>query len=160
VHILNSYENGFCPEMKETNIIEKSADGAIWYPAMITSLIVGKRTKKYSGRFTSHIPDQNNTRHSLRTELRVARTIGIVVGCFTVCWLPFTVIYILQAFRTCPIDQCVPGWLFTIAFWLGYANSAVNPLLYAAVSRDFRSAFRKFLSGKNSSSSYMFNSNH
>ena len=96
VHILNSYGNGFYPEMEEPNIIEKSADSAIWYPAIITSLLVGKRTKKYSDRFTSHISDQNNTRHSLRTELRVARTIGIVVGCFTVCWLPFTVIYILQ----------------------------------------------------------------
>lgn len=57
---------------------------------------------------------------------------------------------VFQAFKTCPIDECVPGWLFTIAFWLGYANSAVNPLLYAAVSRDFRLAFRKFLTGKTS----------
>ncbi|KAE9554887.1 hypothetical protein FO519_001915 [Halicephalobus sp. NKZ332] len=160
VQILNSYGNGFYPEMKETNIIEKTAHSTIWYPAILTSLLVGRRSKKYSDRFTINHSDQNSNRHSLRTELRVARTIGIVVGCFTVCWLPFTVIYILQAFRTCPIDQCVPGWMFTIAFWLGYANSAVNPLLYAAVSRDFRSAFRKFLTGKNSVSLYRFNSNH
>ena len=96
VQILNPYGNGFYPEMNETNIIEKSADSAIWYPAVLTSLLVGKRTKKYSDRYAPHTPDQNNSRHSIRTELRVARTIGIVVGCFTVCWLPFTVIYILQ----------------------------------------------------------------
>jgi hypothetical protein len=31
-----------------------------------------------------------------RSEARVMRTTGLVVGCFTFCWLPFTIVYVLQ----------------------------------------------------------------
>uniref|UniRef100_A0A0N4ZBZ8 G_PROTEIN_RECEP_F1_2 domain-containing protein n=1 Tax=Parastrongyloides trichosuri TaxID=131310 RepID=A0A0N4ZBZ8_PARTI len=82
------------------------------------------------------------------TEYRVARTIVIVVGCFVICWIPFTIVYLSEAFESCSNNKCVPQWLFTLTFWLGYANSAVNPLLYSAFSRDFSAAFKKVLFGK------------
>ena len=33
---------------------------------------------------------------------------------------------------------CGSASLYTLTFWLAYANSALNPILYAACSRDFR----------------------
>ncbi|CAJ0937016.1 unnamed protein product, partial [Mesorhabditis belari] len=94
----------------------------------------------------------SRARFSMRTELRVARTTAVVVGAFVICWFPFTTIYVLQAYEMCPMStECVPQWVFLISFWLGYSNSAVNPLLYAAFSRDFRAAFRKVLLRKQSS---------
>lgn len=92
--------------------IEKSAmNQSVWFPAIVTTLIAGKNTNKNGINCKSS--KQNNlffypvfqqhqqfTRSSaLRTELRVARTIGIVVGCFIVCWLPFTIIYVLQVIQ-------------------------------------------------------------
>lgn len=92
--------------------IEKSAvDQSVWYPAVVTTLMAGnsdvngnsrKSTKQSNSLFLYPVlhHHQQLTRSSvLRTELRVARTIGVVVGCFTACWLPFTIIYVLQVIK-------------------------------------------------------------
>lgn len=38
-----------------------------------------------------------------------------------------------------------PGWVITLVFWVGYFNSALNPLIYAYFNREFRVAFKKTL---------------
>lgn len=43
-------------------------------------------------------------------------------------------------------DTCKSGSLVIAAvFWVGYFNSALNPLIYAYFNREFRAAFRKTL---------------
>jgi hypothetical protein len=56
--------------------------------------------KKNSERLLIYPMLKELSKFNLRTELRVARTIGVVVGCFTICWLPFSIIYILQVLKT------------------------------------------------------------
>lgn len=40
---------------------------------------------------------------------------------------------------TCATPKVVVG----ILFWIGYFNSALNPVIYAYFNKDFRSAFKK-----------------
>lgn len=43
-------------------------------------------------------------------------------------------------------DTCECGDIVVaVVFWIGYFNSALNPLIYAYFNRDFRAAFRKTL---------------
>ncbi|KAJ8026175.1 Alpha-1A adrenergic receptor [Holothuria leucospilota] len=74
-------------------------------------------------------------------EKKVAKTLGIVVGAFILCWFPFFFLLPL----ICP-DCNIPPGFFTFAFWLGYCNSFVNPIIYGASNRTFRRAFRGILS--------------
>jgi len=76
-----------------------------------------------------------------RMETKAAKTIGIIVGCFVLCWLPFFTIYITRA----ACVDCVPDLLFSVFFWLGYCNSAINPVIYGLFSREFRAAFKKII---------------
>ncbi|GBP90196.1 Octopamine receptor Oamb [Eumeta japonica] len=69
-----------------------------------------------------------------RMETKAAKTLGIIVGGFVCCWLPFFSVYVARAFCA----ECVPPLLFSVLFWLGYCNSAINPLIYALFSKDFR----------------------
>lgn len=76
-----------------------------------------------------------------RMETKAAKTLAIIVGLFILCWLPFFTMYLVRAF----CDQCIPPLLFSILFWLGYCNSAVNPMIYALFSKDFRFAFKRII---------------
>ncbi|OXB62746.1 hypothetical protein ASZ78_010813 [Callipepla squamata] len=73
-------------------------------------------------------------------EHRALKTLGIIMGTFTLCWLPFFVANIIKVF----CRPLVPDQLFLFLNWLGYVNSAFNPIIYCR-SPDFRSAFRKLL---------------
>lgn len=72
-------------------------------------------------------------------ETKAAKTVGIIVGGFIICWLPFFTAYLIRAFCN---DTCVPSILMSIFTWLGYCNSAINPVIYGLFSRDFRRAFK------------------
>ena len=77
-----------------------------------------------------------------RREAKAAKTLAIIVGAFIVCWLPFFTIYLIGAF----CEDCVNSLVFSVFFWLGYCNSALNPCIYALFARDFRSAFQRLVS--------------
>nr|XP_003412456.1 beta-3 adrenergic receptor [Loxodonta africana] len=74
-------------------------------------------------------------------EHRALRTLGLIMGTFTLCWLPFFVANVVRAIGG---PTLVPSPAFLALNWLGFANSAFNPLIYCR-SPDFRGAFRRLL---------------
>ncbi|XP_014662992.1 PREDICTED: alpha-1A adrenergic receptor-like [Priapulus caudatus] len=96
-----------------------------------------------------NVADENLKKASVMSKLakfakqkKAAKTLGIVVGIFILCWLPFFLILpIGEIFSKCKI----PELIFKIFFWLGYCNSCLNPVIYACSSREFQRAFRRIL---------------
>ncbi|XP_076362516.1 putative G-protein coupled receptor No18 [Tachypleus tridentatus] len=82
---------------------------------------------------------------SLSKERRAARVLGIVMGVFVLCWLPFFLMYVILPFC---IDCTISTRVVTFITWLGYVNSALNPVIYTVFNPDFRKAFQRLLSSK------------
>lgn len=79
---------------------------------------------------------------SLSKERRAAQVLGIIMGVFILCWVPFFLVYIILPF--CP-SCCLSNVIIDILTWLGYINSALNPIIYTIFNLDFRRAFKKLL---------------
>ncbi|XP_068412729.1 D(4) dopamine receptor [Eschrichtius robustus] len=75
-------------------------------------------------------------------ERKAMRVLPVVVGAFLLCWTPFFVVHISRAL--CP-TCAVPPRLVSAVTWLGYVNSALNPVIYTIFNAEFRTVFRKAL---------------
>ncbi|KAJ8336242.1 hypothetical protein SKAU_G00395850, partial [Synaphobranchus kaupii] len=80
-----------------------------------------------------------------KREQKAARTLGVIVGAFTFCWLPFFLLSAARPFVCGAAHGCLPLRLERTLLWLGYANSLLNPLIYAAFNRDLRATYWNLL---------------
>lgn len=94
--------------------------------------------------------EKEKKRIARKKERRATLILGLIMGSFIACWFPFFFLYSISP--VCPICElspdsacCVRGWGFTFAFWLGYSNSALNPVIYTIFNKDFRRAFKRIL---------------
>ncbi|XP_069962224.1 octopamine receptor beta-2R [Bactrocera oleae] len=88
-----------------------------------------------------HTPTKDKHLIKMKREHKAARTLGIIMGTFIVCWLPFFLWYTITSL----CDLTAPDIVVAILFWIGYFNSTLNPLIYAYFNREFREAFRNTL---------------
>ncbi|KAA0199768.1 5-hydroxytryptamine receptor 1 [Fasciolopsis buskii] len=86
---------------------------------------------------------------SMKAEMKAIKTIGLLLGCFMICWLPFFLAYLIRAI--CQQYCRYPIWLMNMLTWVGYANSAANPVLYTFLQKDFRAAVCVMLKGQSQS---------
>uniref|UniRef100_A0A8C9SP33 5-hydroxytryptamine receptor 7 n=1 Tax=Scleropages formosus TaxID=113540 RepID=A0A8C9SP33_SCLFO len=90
-------------------------------------------------------PDRRNI-SVFKQEQKAARTLGMIVGAFTFCWLPFFVLSAARPFICGVTCSCMPLRLERTLLWLGYTNSLLNPLIYAFFNRDLRTTFWNLVS--------------
>ncbi|KAG8509571.1 5-hydroxytryptamine receptor 5B, partial [Galemys pyrenaicus] len=71
-------------------------------------------------------------------EKRAAVMVGILIGVFVLCWIPFFLAELISPLCACSLP---PIWK-SIFLWLGYSNSFFNPLIYTAFNKNYNNAFR------------------
>lgn len=113
------------------------------------------RLQSFSGRKSTAAligtPSHNKRiRFQLAKERKASTTLGIIMTAFTVCWLPFFVLALVRPFLQEQQQDSIRS-LSSLFLWLGYANSLLNPIIYATLNRDFRKPFQQILFFKCSS---------
>lgn len=89
---------------------------------------------------TSESSTQEGARRARKS---VIRMLVVVVVLFTVCWLPYHVMMMYDNFggkMTGTVFQ-----LIMFGFWLSFANSCCNPIVYAVLNRNYRKEFGRLL---------------
>nr|XP_015214128.1 PREDICTED: 5-hydroxytryptamine receptor 5B-like isoform X3 [Lepisosteus oculatus] len=85
-------------------------------------------------------PDGESWRE--QKERKAALMVGILIGVFVLCWIPFFITELVGPLCSCSVP---PTWK-SIFLWLGYSNSFFNPLIYTAFNKNYNNAFRNLFS--------------
>ncbi|NWI62626.1 DRD1C protein, partial [Todus mexicanus] len=98
---------------------------------------------------SSDCPHEASLRNSFKKETKVLKTLSIIMGVFVFCWLPFFVLNCVVPFCNLDLHEpgelpCVSETVFKVFVWFGWANSSLNPIIYA-FNAEFRRAFATIL---------------
>ncbi|KAG1667020.1 5-hydroxytryptamine receptor 1 [Nymphon striatum] len=105
----------------------------------------GKRSK-LRDKFSTYTKKSNQVKKRKRNisnikDRKASVTLGIIMSVFTICWLPFFLVALIG-----PLANIIfPDIVHSIFLWLGYANSMLNPVIYATFHKDFRKPFKEIL---------------
>ncbi|XP_063003402.1 kiSS-1 receptor [Elgaria multicarinata webbii] len=73
---------------------------------------------------------------------KISRMVAIIVALFAICWGPMQLLILLQAFSS---GFQRNYYTYKVKIWahcMSYANSSVNPIVYAFMGANFQKAFR------------------
>ncbi|KAK7471533.1 hypothetical protein BaRGS_00035813 [Batillaria attramentaria] len=93
-----------------------------------------------------HVGPNKKSKEKKKSHRRVTRLVLTVISVYVSCWLPYWVFQVDIVFGTADPNAALKLWkiiLFNGFTVLTFANSMLNPLLYAFLSDNFRKSFMK-----------------
>lgn len=108
----------------------------------ICMLIVYWRIWREASKHVKHLRSSANGIHEIPSDWKSVQVVLIILGCFSICWLPYFIIACALMFNF--IEGSSPT-LYKGAFSLAMANSGMNPIIYAWKNTSFRRAFARLL---------------
>jgi 5-hydroxytryptamine receptor 7 len=115
---------------------------------------LGRRiSTPFNGRLSIFITRRHTFfRHVHLPNQKAIRTLGVILGTFIVCWLPFMLFAIIKPLHeyitgltSSPKSINVPDWVDPVLLWFGYLSSMLNPIIYSKFNREFRTPFREIM---------------
>ncbi|XP_028846616.1 5-hydroxytryptamine receptor 1F [Denticeps clupeoides] len=87
--------------------------------------------------------EKSYRRHRISSsrEKKAATMLGLILGAFVICWLPFFIHEVIVNTLSISRSEEMTNFLT----WLGYLNSLINPLIYTIFNEDFKKAFQKLV---------------
>jgi len=77
-----------------------------------------------------------------RVEVKMAKTVGLVIMFLVIIWIPVLIVEIFYARRS---HSCIIEKLDVVSVWLACSNGMVNPVVYSLRNKDFRHAILELI---------------
>ena len=75
-------------------------------------------------------------------EVRITKTLAVVIGAYLICFIPAATINLIEMVQ--PSFE-IPLWIDILSMILVFCNHANNPVIYGALNKQYRKAFKDIL---------------
>ncbi|KAM5168943.1 histamine H2 receptor [Callospermophilus lateralis] len=125
----------------QVNEVYGLVDGLVtFYLPLLVMCVTYYRIFKIAREQARRINHMSSCRAATIREHKATVALAVVLGAFIICWFPYFTVFVYRGLKG---DDAVNEVFEAVVLWLGYANSALNPILYAALNRDFRTAYQQ-----------------
>ncbi|XP_047586229.1 histamine H2 receptor isoform X4 [Lutra lutra] len=138
----NNSFNHTIPKCKvQVNLVYGLVDGLVtFYLPLLVMCVTYYRIFKIARDQAKRIHHMGSWKVATVGEHKATVTLAAVMGAFIICWFPYFTVFV---YRGLIGDDAINEAIEAVVLWLGYANSALNPILYATLNRDFRTAYQQ-----------------
>ncbi|XP_041658028.1 histamine receptor H2b [Cheilinus undulatus] len=140
-------EGRYCQFEWHNNYVLIYTFGSFYLPLLLMCgmyLCIFRVAREQARRIRAATPSFARTASTaaIAREHKATVTLAAVLGAFVICWFPYFTYFTFMGMRA---KTYPPNTLHSVVLWLGYFNSALNPILYPAFNRDFRKAYGELL---------------
>lgn len=140
-------EGRYCQFEWNNNYVLLYAFSSFYLPLLLMCgmyLCIFRVAREQVRRIRAAIPSFARTASTaaMAREHKATVTLAAVLGAFIICWFPYFTFFTCMGMKE---KTNPPNTLHSVVLWLGYFNSALNPILYPAFNRDFRRAYAELL---------------
>ncbi|KAK5859017.1 hypothetical protein PBY51_003115 [Eleginops maclovinus] len=140
-------EGHYCHFEWNNNYVLLYAFGSFYLPLLLMCgmyLCIFRVAREQVKRIRAATPSfaRSASNAAIAREHKATVTLVAVLGAFVICWFPYFTILTCMSIKE---KTNPPNTLNSVVLWLGYFNSALNPILYPAFNRDFRRAYAELL---------------
>ena len=72
-------------------------------------------------------------------EVKITKTLAVVIGAYLICFIPAATINLIEMVKP---SFKIPLWIDILSMILVFSNHANNPIIYGALNKQYRKAFR------------------
>ena len=146
---------GFIPGYAVCTIIHPTAAVKIVHYCIVVSLFlvlpftvaivcyykVFKTIDQHNMNMLSTMQRAGQEGHISLREIKITKSLAVIVLAFGMCWIPFWIIAVIQRFTS----SAVPRNIQLVCTFLLFFSSTINPFIYAGTNEAFRAEFRRVL---------------
>ena len=149
-------EYGFIPGYAVCTIVHPTETMKITHYSVVVSLFfvlplgvaivsyykVFKTINQHNQNMSSTVRTEDQDSRITAKEIKITKSLAVVVLAFGLCWIPFWIIAVMQRFTS---DAVVPRNVQLLCTFLLFFSSTINPFIYAGMNPSFRAEFRRTL---------------
>ncbi|KAG1658893.1 Thyrotropin-releasing hormone receptor [Nymphon striatum] len=115
----------------------------ILYGMIARMLLTCDIPKTFGNKSNGHHADSKKSKSGANPKVQVIKMLAVIVAVFATFWMPYRVLLVYNSLAK---ERYMNLWFLMFCKTMVYINSAINPVLYNAMSMKFRRAFKRVLS--------------